>query len=122
MQRHVLLEPGDVLGPVEQKQVAHPVQVDLLSELGREPLEGRQAAEAELDVDGVRELGPYSAGRLAGRPGPQLSLLDQDHVTHPGPTEVVGRAQPDHPAADDDDRGLIRELADHQSPHSMRRD
>ena len=73
------------VGPVEQEQVADLVQVDLLAELLPEPLEGLEAAPAELDVDRVGELRPDAAGRLAGGPGAELALLDQDDVADPGP-------------------------------------
>ena len=80
LQRDALLEQLDVLRAVEQEQVADLVQVDLLAELLAERLEGPQAAQAELDVDRVGELRAHPAGRLAGRPGPELVLLDEHHV------------------------------------------
>ena len=68
-----------MVGLVEQEQVADLVQVDLLVELLLERLEGVQASKAQLDVDRVGELGAHPAGRFAGRPGPELVLLHQDH-------------------------------------------
>ena len=100
----------DVLGLVEQEQVADLVQVDLLAELLLERLERPQAAQPELDVDRVGELRADAPGRLAGGPGPELVLLDQHHVADPGRGQVVGGAQADDAAADDDDGRVRREV------------
>jgi hypothetical protein len=90
-----LLEESDVLGPVEQEEVADLVEVDLLPELLPEGLERPQAAQAELDVHHVGELRPHATGRLARRPGTELVLLDQRHVagrrTLPGGTPRSAR-------------------------------
>ena len=67
-------------GSLQEEQVADLVQVDLLAEGGLERLERLQAARAELDVDGVGELGAHPAGGLAGGTGAELALLDQDDV------------------------------------------
>jgi hypothetical protein len=118
LQRHVLLERLDLLRLVEQEQVADLVQVDLLVELLLEVLEGLETPESELDVDPVGELGTHAAGGLAGRPGPELALLHEHDVANPGPGQVVGRAQPHHAPADDDDRRVCRELCCHHHPRS----
>ena len=65
----------------------------------------RRLRAPELDVDRVGELGAHAAGGLAGRTRAELALLDQDDVGDPRPGQVVGRAEPDDPAADDHDGG-----------------
>ena len=55
-------------------------------------------------------------------PDPSCALLDHDHAADAGPAQLVGGAQADHPAADDDDRRLGREVgAAGQCGHSSAR-
>ena len=108
LQGDVLLERLDVLGLLQEEQVADLVQVDLLAERGLERLERAQAARPELDVDRVGELGAHPAGGLAGGTGAELALLDQDDVGDPGAGQVVGGAESHDTAADDHDGGAGR--------------
>jgi hypothetical protein len=102
-----------VLGPVEQEQVADLVQVDLLVEGVVERLERPQAAQAQLDVHRIGELRANTPRRLAGGPGAELALLDEDDIRDPGPGEVVGGAEPDDTATDDDHGGPGRKSCRH---------
>ena len=111
LDRHVPLERLDLVGLVEQEQVADLAQVDVLAELTLEGLERPQAPQPELDVDRVGELRAHSPGRPAGGAGPELVPLEQQHVRNPGPGQVVGRAQTDHAATHDDDGRARRELS-----------
>ncbi len=108
LQRDRALERVDVLLPVEQEQVADPVQVDLCSGPLREALECFQAPEPDRDVEWVGELSPHPTGRLARRPGGELGALDQQCVDS-GLCQVERNARADHAAADDHDVGLGRE-------------
>ena len=55
-------------------------------------------------------------------PDPKLGLLDQHDVADPGRCQVVGRAQPHHPATDDHDRRTGREVSScHRHPRSGKR-
>ena len=105
-------------GIVEEEQVAHLVQVDLLPEVVCERLERPQAAPAELDVHGVGELRAHASRGLARRAGSELVLLQQDHVRHARTGQVVGGAEPHHAAADDHHRGTGRKL-DSRHPPSL---
>src|SRR4029450_4941624 len=106
-----LLEGGHVLGPAEQEQVADPAEVDLVARAGAEGGERLQAARAELDVEGVGELGPHPAGGLAGGAGGQLVALDQQHLPDAGLGQVEGDAGAHHAAADHDHVGPPGEAA-----------
>jgi hypothetical protein len=105
-----------LLRPVEQEQVADPVQVDLLPRPLPEVGEGLEAAPAQLDVQRVGEHRAYAAGALARRPAPERGAVEQQHVGHTGLGEVEGGARADDPAPDDHDGRLLRQ----PTPHARR--
>ena len=79
--------------------------------------DGLEDAEALVQLDAVAPEGHHrrrrverghESGRLAGRPGGQLRLLDEQHVGPAGQREVVGDAAAGDPATDDDDACLVR--------------
>ena len=75
LERERVLEDGDVLGPVEQEQVAVLAQFDPVH-----PLELRQRAERDPDVQLVRELRADAACGAARRTGRERVALEQDDV------------------------------------------
>ena len=123
LQGDVLLERLDMLGLLQEEQVAHLVQVDLLVERVLERLERPQAAQPELDVHRIGELRANATSSLAGGAGSELALLQQDDVGDSGASEVIGGAEAHDAAADDHDGGAGRKLCRwHLRPHFARRE
>ena len=100
----------DVLLPVEQEEVADLLQVDLRTGSLGEADEGLQAAQAERDVERVRELRPHAACGPARRARRELGLLEQ-HDVHARFGEVERRARADHASPDDDGVGPLGQAA-----------
>ena len=98
------LERGDVLGSVEQEQVADLVEIDLGAGPLGEALEGLDAAQADRDVERVGELRAHASCRAARRAARELVALDEADVDS-GLGQVERDARPDDPAADDHDVG-----------------
>ena len=76
-----------------------------------------EGTEAPVQLDAVAPEGHHrrrrverrdEAGRLAGRAGRQLRLLDEEDVGPAGERQVVGDAAAGDPATDDDDTCLLR--------------
>src|SRR4029453_3259945 len=110
LQGQARLEGRDVLGPVEEEEVADLVEVDLGSRPLAEAGESLDAAQPDGDVERVRELGPEPPCRAAGRAACELPALEEADVDSPL-REVERDACPDDAASDDHDVGCGRERA-----------
>ena len=97
-------------GLVEQEQVADLVQVDLLAEVLLEVSRrssgsaGRARCSPRRRTARALRRRPCRSNRSRGRPA------RAGHVADAGRGQVVGRAEPDHAAADDDDRSVRRKI------------
>ena len=120
LQRDAPLERRDVLGAVEEEEVADLLQVDLCTRPLREVLVRLDAAEPERDVQRIRELGSNTAGRPAGGAGRELRPLEQADV-HAGLGQVERDARADHSAAHHDDLGPPRERRRHRRTRLRRK-
>ena len=78
LERERVLEGGDVLGSVEQEQVAVLAQLDPVH-----PLELVERAERDPDVELIGELRADPAGRAARRAGGERVALEQNDVGNP---------------------------------------
>ena len=107
--------PGDGLHPLRRAgevQVPDPAEPRVLPGL---------LGQLRQEVGGVARHPQEGLGRHArrgdqprrvpGGAGGELLALQQDHVAHAGPRQVIGDAAPDHAAADDDDPGALGERA-----------
>ena len=86
----------DVVGTVEQEQVAVLAEVDPVH-----PPELLQRAERDPDVQLVGELRPDPAGRPRGRPGRERVALEQHDVGDAELAQVPRDARSHRAAADD---------------------
>ena len=108
LKRDAPLEHGYILGAVEEEEVADLVEVDLGSGALAEACERLEAAKAEQDVQGVRELGSNASGGATRRARRELGALEQADLD-PGLGEVERNARSGDAAADDDDLGSCRD-------------
>jgi hypothetical protein len=97
------LEQLRLLVRAEEEEVADAVEPEGAAGGGVQAVVRLQAAGGERDVQGVRELTAKAADRLAGRAAAQLGRVEQDDVGQTVLGEVVGDADADDAAADDDD-------------------
>jgi hypothetical protein len=104
LQRNALPERGHVFFPVEQKEVPDLVEVDLRARTHAEASEGFDAAQADGDVERIRELRTEAACGAARRAAGELVSLHEADV-HARLGEMEGGARADHAAPDDDDLG-----------------
>ena len=107
LQGDTRFERRDVLAPVEEKEVADLVEVDLGPRTLAEAGERLDAPQPDRDVERVRELGSESACRPAGRAARELPALEEADVDS-GLGEVERDARPDDAASDDHDVGCVR--------------
>ena len=101
LKRQCCTEEPDVVGRVEQEEVAVLAEVDVDAEALLEGFELRQRPQRDPDVELVGELRSDAPCRLARRAAGERVALDEDDVGDPQLREVVRGARTHGATADD---------------------
>ncbi len=109
LERHPLLEPGEVVAIRDEKEIADLPVAGIETELLDEALEDRDGLQREADLRLGRELSADATRRLGRGAGPDGVALDDEHVAQATERQVIGEAAADDTATDDDDVSRARE-------------